>query len=190
MTRADKQSGMALVEILLAMLVSGMLVAGLTSTVIYTFRVSGHSRIEICALSDIQRVADQIASDVRQAQDSDLEIEGPAASQVTLTWTSWIDENGEMRDEPVVRRCQYVFPGSEGTVQRSYWEAYQEGDPPTSTQAFGRYLSDVRFSRHQTDGGGSYIRIYISSTPEGRTGQEEAMAYQIGLRQVQEMPVV
>ena len=181
--------GFTLVEVLVAMCVSGLLLAGLVSATLQSFRVTGHSRTQISALDDIQSVARPIAPDVRMAQQTNVQEEVPAVNQLTLDWSSWLDESGQISQDPVPHHCEYTFLEAEGKVQRDYWRAYQVGNPPTSTTTFGRYISDIKFSRHATPAGNSYVRMVITSSPEGRAATEECLTYQISMRRMEDIPV-
>lgn len=192
------QRGFTLVELLLALTVSGMLLTVLVTSILQTTRVTTGGTARIAALEDIKRVARPFANDVRMAQTTIPADGEPAVSSLTLDWTSWYDDSGGTATlYEVDYRVEYTFLQAEGKVRReywkhirlytetypSYWADYVSTNPPTSTTTFGRYISGIEFSRQ-----GYLIAVTITSSPQGRAETEEYLTYQFAMHPT-EVPI-
>ena len=188
------QRGITLMELLIATAISALILGVVVSVTLQTIRVTSESSTQITALEDIKTVAIPITSDVRMAkQVTDPATGLPAADGVImdsliLDWTSWYDDAGDLN--PVDYHCEYAFLQSQGLVQRKYWENYDDVGPgePTSTTTFGRYISDIEFSRHDVAGGSSYIQVVITSSPEDNAETAEHKTYYINMLPMTEVP--
>lgn len=199
MKLARGQRGFTLVELLIAMAVSAIILAVLVPVTLQTNRVAVSSSTQISALEDIKTVARPIIPDVRMAQTTKwyddtpelflLQDGDPPVDNLVLEWSTWYDETYEPpRISEVRYHCEYTLLQAEGKVQRQYWEDYDETNPgnPTSTTTFGRYISDIEFSRYDVLEGSSYIQVVITSSPEDRVETEEQKTYYINLRPMED----
>lgn len=177
--RAAHQKGFTLLELLVASAVSGIMLSGLVTAIFQTIRVTTSNSTQITALEDIKSVAHRVIADVRMAQTTYPVDGAPPVNNLVLDWTSWYDVSGQLSS--VARHDEYTLL-SGGKVQRYY-------DPDTSlaaneiTATFGRYISDIKFSRQ-----GSVVIVTITSSPEGEPETAEQETYYIGLRPM-ESPV-
>lgn len=186
MKLARGQRGFTLVELLIAMGVSAIILGVLVPVTLQTNRVAVSSSTQISALEDIKAVARPIIPDVRMAQTT-VPAAGTVANSLTLDWTSWYDNLGEtVETSPVDYHCVYTFLEAEGKVKRSYWEDWEGPNQQLSTTFFGRYISDIEFSRYDVPEGSSYIQVVITSSPENRAETEEQKTYYINLRPMED----
>ena len=172
-----------MIELLIALAISGVLLGVLVPVTLQTNRVAVSSSTQISALEDIKTVARPIIPDVRMAQTT-VPAAGTVANSLTLDWTNWYDNLS-----PVDYHCVYTFLEAEGKVKRSYWEDYGGPNEQLSTTTFGRHISGIEFSRHRVPEGSSYIQVVITSSPEDRAETEEQMTYYINLRPMEEVPI-
>ena len=182
--------GLTLIDLLLATAISVILLGGLVTATLRGFQVTSQSRTQITAVEDIQNAARPIAPDVQMAQQTNLVEDAIPVGQLILDWSSWLDESGQLSQDPVPYHSEYTLLETEGQVQRKYWKDYQAGNPPTTTTTFGRHISNIGFSRHTTASGDYYIRVTIASSPEGRAETAECLTYQISLHRMEDIPIL
>ncbi|MBA7707819.1 hypothetical protein ES703_116702 [subsurface metagenome] len=164
--KAEKsQKGFTLLEILLVLAVGGILMVGVIVAIFQTAAITAESSTQITALEDIRKVASQMSKDIRVAATTDLEDDGSVLDSLTLEWTSWYDENGELN--PVPHSISYTL-SSGGTLQRNY-------DGALTT--VGSYISTIEFSRE-----GNIITMAITSSPGDNAETAEQRTYQFYLQ--------
>ncbi|GAI12155.1 unnamed protein product, partial [marine sediment metagenome] len=96
----NSQKGFTLVEILAVLAVGGILLVGIVIAIFQTTAITAESSTQITALEDIKKVASRVSKDIRMAATTNLEDGGPVLDSLTLDWTSWYDENGELNPVP------------------------------------------------------------------------------------------
>ncbi|GAH60415.1 unnamed protein product [marine sediment metagenome] len=146
------QKGFTLLEILLFLAMGGILLVGIVAAILQTTAITVESSTQITALEDIREVAARVSKDIRMAATTNLE------DGLTLYWTSWYDENGELNVPPVPHFISYT-PPSGGTLQRNY-------DGALTT--VGSYISDIEFSQE-----GNIITVTITSSPRNAETAEQ-----------------
>jgi len=167
MKAKKSQKGFTLLEILLVLAVGGILMVGVIVAIFQTAAITAESSTQITALEDIKKVASRVSKDIRVAATTDLEDDGSVLDSLTLDWTSWYDENGELN--PVPHSISYP-PPSGGTLQRNY----DDGDLITTV---GSYISNIEFSLK-----GNIITMAITSSPRGNAETAEQRTYQFYLQ--------
>ncbi len=158
------QKGFTLIEILVAMLVGGMLMAGIVTAVFQIVYGAGQIREESVALSDIDNAAHWLTRDVVLGQSTDLVDGAPQVSQMTLTWndsTWWAEQ-----EESIAHYVTYTYSGT--ALQRNY-------DGVVTT--VGRYLTDVGFSLD-----GRLVTITLTSSLEEEPRSTVTRSYTIQMR--------
>lgn len=158
------QKGFTLIEILVAMLVGGMLMAGIVTAVFQIVYGAGQIREESVALSDIDSAAHWLTRDVVLGQSTDLVNGAPQVSQMTLTWndsTWWAEQ-----EESIAHYVTYTYSGT--ALQRNY-------DGVVTT--VGRYLTDVGFSLD-----GRLVTITLTSSLEEEPRSTVTRSYTIYMR--------
>lgn len=213
MRLTNNRNGFTLIELIVAMAVAGLVLSVLVTSIYQTTKVNTQSRNNITALEDISHTAERLAPDIRTAQitrwyngtgDSVLlQDEDQPVDNLILDWISWYDDTVDPPEiNPVDCRIEYTFLAGEGKLQRKYWrhkrsdaedypdywQNYVETNEPTSTTTFGRYISDIEFSRHAVTGGGSYVLMVITSSPEESAESDESVSYRVSLRTMEEVP--
>lgn len=153
------QKGFTLLEILLVLVVGGLLLVGVVNAIFQTTTITVERSTQITALEDIREVAAQVSKDIRMAATTNLE------NGLTLAWTTWYDETGELN--PVDYYISYT-PPSGGELQRNY-------DGALTT--VGSYISDIEFSQEV-----NIITMAITSSPRGNAETAEQRTYQFYLQ--------
>jgi len=158
------QKGFTLLEILLVLVVGGILLVGVVTAIFQTTGITVESSTKITALEDIREVAARVSKDIKMAATTNLD-PGALLDSLTLDWTIWYDETGELN--PVDHYISYT-PPSGGELQRNY-------DGALTT--VGSYISDIEFSQE-----GNIITVTITSSPRGNTETAEQRTYQFYLQ--------
>lgn len=158
------QKGFTLIEILVAMLVGGMVMAGIVTAVFQIVYGAGQIKEESVALSDIDSAAHWLTRDVMLGQNTDLVDGAPEVSQMTLIWndSTWWAEQEESISHSVI----YTYSGT--ALQRNY-------DGVVTT--VGRQLTNVRFSLD-----GRLVTITLTSSLEGEPRSTVTRNYKIYMR--------
>ncbi len=158
------QKGFTLIEILVAMLVGGMITAGVITGIFQIVYGAGQIREESVALSDIDSAAHWLTRDAVLGQTTDLVDGAPEVSQMTLTWndsTWWAEQEGS-----VSHYVTYTYSGT--ALQRNY-------DGVVTT--VGRHLTDVGFSLD-----GRLVTITLTSSPEEEPRSAVIRSYTMQMR--------
>lgn len=162
----NSQKGFTLLEILVAMAVSGLLLTGVVGAIFQTLRITAESRLQITALEDIKNVAYWVGKDMVSANATNLVSGGPAVSNLTLQWTNYpYAASGNFA--PVNHSVSYTQPSAEiiNGVEYKIIRRYYDSDPATIV---GRHISAIQFSR-----AGNIITAVITSSPEGSKTAEQ-----------------
>ena len=184
MRPSGDQRGFTLIELLVGSAVSVMLLSVLVALTFQTTRVTTDSSAQISTLEDIRNVALPVTPDVRMAQETSLVDGADPVDSVTLDWTSWYDNDGELTS--VDYHCEYTFLEGQGKLERKYWEYYDEGSPgtPTSTRTFGNYATGIEFSRDA-----NLVTVTITSSSSGTAETERQLTYQASMHPTAEVPL-
>lgn len=158
------QKGFTLIEMLVAMAVGGMLMAGIVTAVFQIVYGAGQIKRESVALADIDNAAHWLTRDVVLGQSTDLVDGAPAVSQMTLTWndSTWWAEQEESVSHSVI----YTYSGT--ALQRNY-------DGVVTT--VGRHLTDVGFSLDDR-----LVTITLTSSLEEEPRSAVTRNYKIQMR--------
>jgi prepilin-type N-terminal cleavage/methylation domain-containing protein len=151
-----KQRGMTLIEILLALGISGVIIGGLAASIYTIMSVTGRGNAEITLLRDIQSASHWISNDARMARGATLTGGNPASGVVLV----WDDIEGNTHSS------SYTY--SEKELIRSYGEI---------SSAIAWNVSSVEFSI--TD---NVLTYTITSETEGRWVKSEEITGHTTLR--------
>jgi prepilin-type N-terminal cleavage/methylation domain-containing protein len=151
-----KQRGMTLIELLLALGISGVIIGGLAASIYTIMSVTGRGNAEITLLRDIQSVSHWISNDARMAREATLTGGNPASGVILV----WDDIEGNPHS------TSYTFSGKE--LNRSY-------DGISSTIAWN--VSSAEFSLN--DGVLTYT---LTSEMEGRWEMDKKVTGYVNLR--------
>jgi len=121
MKLANREKGFALIELIMALAVGGIMMSVLVTTIFQTTTMTSKAAASINSMRDIHHVAQSVVSYVRMAQISDPAVE-QAKDNLTLDWVIWDDSTGDLIATNY--HCEYTFLNTEGKVQRAYWEDY------------------------------------------------------------------
>ena len=122
----NSQQGMALVELLVAVAITGLIVGGLGTAIYMIVTATERGNDEATVLHDIRNPSYWISYDAQMAETTDLVDGAPGVDGVTL---EWIDEYADSHSS------SYSLSGTE--LKRTY-------NGMTTTVA--RYVSSVEFS--------------------------------------------
>ena len=156
MKTSAKQQGMTLLEILIALGISGVIVGGLAASIYMIMSVTGQGNAEITLLRDIQSASHWISNDARMAKGATLTGGNPASGVILV----WDDIEGNPHSS------SYTY--SEKELIRSYGG---------TSSAIAWNVSSVEFSL--TD---NVLTYTITSETEGRWVKSEAVTGHTTLR--------
>jgi len=158
-----RQKGFTLIEVLVAMAVGGIVMAGVVLGIFQVSWGSVRSSDHVMALTDVHYAALYIKKDLQMAQSTSLTDGDPVPqSTVTLEWTDytgWATE--ETRDHSVT----YTLSGTE--LLRTY-----DG----TVSIVGRHITYIGFTRS-----GTVITCVITATGPGITQQTETLEFTVNV---------
>jgi len=133
------QRGLTLLELLIAIVLTGAITSGITMTIFQVFDTSSRTSNHMIAIRQVQHAGKEVSEDLLQAQGWDLG--GSSGFPLTLNWTDW-DNNAQhgiaynLEDMPsgelkILRRehkidsvtdstinvAEYIDPGQTSCVQ-------------------------------------------------------------------------
>lgn len=143
MNKPDRQKGTTLLELLVALAITGMIMSGITALIFQEYRGTSIAKTSVTVAHEIRRASQWISQDTMMAESTDL-VEGTESTDnVTLNWI----ERSDFADLP--HSCRYYLLDDQ--LQRNY-----DGTITTVAQN----ISMVNFS--QT---GRLMTVSISCTP-------------------------
>ena len=155
--KADaKQRGMTLVEILIALSITGMIIGALGASIYTITSVTGRGNAEISLLRDIQSASYWISNDARMARDATLIGRDPGSGEILV----WDDSQGNPHS------CNYTFAGRE--LIRSF-------DGTSSIIAWN--VSSIEFSLND-----DALAYTLTSETEGRWVVNKEVTGHVNLR--------
>jgi len=143
MSNKSSQSGLTLVEVIIASALTALLVGGFGMAIYAIVSVTQRGNDEASALHDIQNASYWISNDTQMASTTDLVDEAGAVDSVTL---EWIDGQGNPHSS--------IYSLLDTELERDY-----DG----SIRTVARYVSSIEFSLS-----GNLITFRLESTPPGR----------------------
>ncbi len=160
-----RRRGFTLIELLLAMVVAGVVMPVVVSSIFQVVRGTGRISSETVALADIDNVSTWISRDLSLAQQTDL-LTCPT-TQATVR-ADWVDETDWGSGSPD-HFVQYYIESGTTLLKRNY-------DNTVST--VGRYVTSISFCQ---DAGG-LIQMDITVSGEGAEPTTKELFYYISLR--------
>ncbi len=150
------QAGFTLIEVIVAMAITGILGAGVAITIFQIESVADSSNAHMTAVNQVQNALHYINRDVQMAQ---TVTPGMSPNLLTLKWTNW-DDN---------KAIQVKYLNQNGDLIRQYSE---NGGAPTSTTV-AQFIST-----NATDTNSSYDlashKLTIKLTASALSGSEQA----------------
>ena len=154
------QKGFTLIEILVAMAVSGMVMAVALLSIYQVVWGTARTNDQVSALTDVNYAALWVKKDLQMVQYTNLDEGVPQQGAVIL---SWIDNTGFVGEEDRTHSANYTLSGTE--LVRSY-----DGTP----RVVGRYISSIWFTQN-----GRVITCNITATGSGILEREEPLGFSI-----------
>lgn len=112
-----KQRGMTLIEILMALGISGIIIGGLAASIYTVMSVTGRGNAEITVLRDIQSASHWISNDARMARDVTL-TGGVPANGIILGWD---DSQGNPHSCSITRTGRELIRNFDGALSTIAW---------------------------------------------------------------------
>jgi len=155
------QKGFTLIEILVAMVVGGMVMA---VALLSTYQVvwgSARASDQVVALTDVNFAALWIKQDLQMAQNTDL-IDGDPVPKSSIS-LRWVDATDFEPEEDRNHSCNYTLSGNE--LLRNY-----DG----TVTVVGRYISSIGFTQN-----GKVVTCDVTATGPGIPEREEMLGFNI-----------
>ena len=161
--REMRQKGFTLIEILVAMAVGGILMAGVVLGIFQVSWGTVRTNDQVVALTDVNNAALWLKKDLQMVQSTTL-TDGVTASSVTLDWT---DFTGWATEETRDHSSTYALSGTE--LRRT--------DEDGVERVVGRHITSIGFTR---DSG--VINVVITATGPGNSQRTETLKFSVHMR--------
>lgn len=159
-----RQKGFTLIEVLVAMAVGGILMAGVVLAIFQVSWGSLHTSDQVVALTDINYVALRIKKDLQMTQSTSLTDGGLTEETVTLGWTDYTSFESL---EPQDHSSTYALSGTE--LLRT--------DEDNIVSVVGRHITSIGFTQN-----GTVINCVITATGPGTSQQTETLEFSVKFR--------
>jgi len=148
------QRGFTVIELLVAIAISGLITSGLTLTIFQVFGGNARNSSEMIVIRQVQNAGHWISRDTLMAQ-----VVTPAEA-VTVSWDQ--RESGDLGDED---RLYFAFSDDGGSTWSDNIEAFRDDDPPSSYSypIPGEYLTNNFMMRFFLDFNVSGEYAYIDN---------------------------
>jgi type II secretory pathway pseudopilin PulG len=160
MNKRDRQKGMILLELLVALAITGMVLGGILALIFQEYRGTDIAKTSVTVAHEIRNAARWVSQDGMMAASTNLVEGATPASHLALTWT----ERRDFADIP--HSCSYYLEGS---------RLCRDCDGIVTTVA--QDISKIEFS--QTD---SLLTVSIGCTPRWWRASTVEKTYHICFR--------
>jgi len=155
-----KQRGFTLVEILLAVAIGGIIMAGAATAVYHTIVGTDRTSSQVTVLADVNQAALAVKKDLQMAHTTDLS--GTPQNSAQLNWTDYTGfESGNQ-----THSISYVL--SDANLLRTY-----DG----TESIVGRNITSVSFAQNDR-----VIDVVITSSTSGSSPKSETLEFSVFLR--------
>jgi len=148
------QRGFTVIELLVAIAISGLITSGLTLTIFQVFGGNARNSSEMTVVRQVQNAGHRVSRDTLMAQ-----VVTPAETLV-VSWDQ--RESGDLGDED---RLYFAFSGDGGSTWSDNIEAFRNDDPPSSYSypIPGEYLTASFTMRFFLDFNAGDEKVYIDN---------------------------
>lgn len=148
------QRGFTIIELLVAIAISGLITSGLTLTIFQVFGGNARNSSEMIVIRQVQNAGHWISRDTLMAQ-----VVTPAETLV-VSWDQ--RESGDLGDED---RLYFAFSDDGGSTWSNDFEAFRDDDPPSSYSYTipGEYLTNNFMMRFFLDFNAGDEKVYIDN---------------------------
>ena len=160
MNKLDRQKGTTLLELLVALAITGMIMSGIAALIFQEYRGTNIAKTSVTVAHEIRNAARWISQDGMMAESTDLAEGADPVNHLTLTWI----ERHDFTDLP--HSCSYYLEGT---------QLYRDYDGTVTTVA--QDISKIEFT--QTD---SLLTVSIGCTPQWWRASTDQKTYRICLR--------
>jgi prepilin-type N-terminal cleavage/methylation domain-containing protein len=175
-----RQLGFTLIELMVAMAISGVITGAVTMTIFQIFDSSGRTSTHMTAVRQVRSAGYWVSHDVLMAQDvviADESSDDPDGSRfpVTLTWSDWTDNTTHTVVYSIVgdelQRAHSINSGAPSTgVMAEFIDSTLDGDGKRKTRCDYDY----------TDG--KFTLTVTATVGAGSAAQTEARTYEVNPR--------
>ena len=135
----NSESGFTLIEFVLAVAISGIIIAAITTTILQMFTGGARTSSHMTAVRQVQSAGYWVSRDGMMAQE-EPDIGGdPSTNFLTLTWTDWGSEDKD--EHKVVYTLKDMTDGDLKNLQRIY-----SGPVATETGIIAQYIDPYQTS--------------------------------------------
>jgi len=131
------EKGFTFIELLIAILLTGIVASAITGTILYVFNVNFSTANRMTAVRQVRNVGFWVTPDVQMAQCVDTESEF-----LKLTWTNWATNS----THDVIYTLEYMPSMPSGEFQVLKREHYDSGLGSTTTTIVAEYIDPVKTS--------------------------------------------
>ena len=178
----QKQEGFTILELLIAVAISGLIIGGIALTIAQLFEGHAQSSGEMTALREVQNVGFRVNRDGQMAHDVSV-VDDPgteAVEVITLTWYEyyWDEENPSRHGD--AHRVIYTFDPESGKVNRDYYFAgYPEDETPYEFEFQGTAVIAEYIESMVALPLGNNYELTVTATTGGFQSQSETRTYEI-----------
>ena len=166
------QLGFTLIELMIAMAISGIICGSVTMTIFQIFDSSGRTSTHMTAVRQVRSAGYWVSHDVLMAQHlviADESVDDPDGSRFpfTLTWSDWTSNE--------VHEVTYSIVGDE--LQRSDIVTDIDGDTVTNTSIMAEFIDPENTSCEYA--GGKFTLTVTVTVGAGPAAQTETRTYEV-----------
>lgn len=162
------QRGVALVELLIAILLAGIVTSGITMTIFQVFNMNSRTSNHMIAIRQVQHAGKQVSEDLLQAQHIDTE-DNPATPELellTLNWTDWDDGR---------HGIVYTLEDMPSGELKIIWREHYINLSPDSTTKVAEYIDPDPYKTSCAWGSGAFNFTVTANV----SGQIETRIYEV-----------
>jgi len=167
-----RQKGFTLIEVLVAMAVGGILMAGVVLGIFQVSWGSLRSNDQVVALTDVNYAALWLKKDLQMAHTTGMTLGGSVVlspeNTVTLGWADFTSSF----EPPEADKTHFSIYSL--TDSGELWRTYDDGTP----RCVGRYITYLRFTREEE----MVVNVVITATGPGVSQRNETLEFGVHMR--------